>query len=109
MRAERFIDDLGNDWTFEICSTRLEAMRGLLGRDGMAPATAMLFPRSKGVHTLGMRFTITVAFLDADLRVLSVVRAPPGRLMLRNGRAVHVLELDGSADVEPGRRFERVG
>ena len=42
-----------------------ERMRGLLGRSGLAPDEALLLPDCRSVHTVGMRFAIRVAFLDA--------------------------------------------
>ena len=38
-------------------------MVGLLGRDGLPPLTGLLIPRCDSVHTVGMRFTIDVAFV----------------------------------------------
>jgi uncharacterized membrane protein (UPF0127 family) len=50
----------------------------------------MVFPRTRSVHTVGMRFPIDVAFCDCDLVVLAVVRVSPMRLAMprRRGRAV---------------------
>ena len=64
----------------------LERMRGLLGRDGLAPGEAMAFPRCRAIHTVGMRFPIDVAFLGRDGRPVKLVRAvPPGRLLVWGG------------------------
>ena len=53
--------------------------RGLLGRDGYDGA--MVLPRTRSVHTIGMRFPIDVAFCDRDLVVLDVTtRVPPLRM-----------------------------
>ncbi len=37
----------------------------------------MVLPRTRSVHTFGMRFPIDVAFCDRDLVVLGVARVPP--------------------------------
>lgn len=77
-------------------------MRGLLGRSGLEPDRALLLERARSVHTVRMSFTITVAFLDDDLRVLDVVSAAPGRMLLPRRRARSVLELEATEDVRVG-------
>jgi hypothetical protein len=76
-------------------------MRGLLGRDGLQPGRAMLLERANSVHTFGMRFTILVAFLDRNYRVMETRVLPPNRLA-RNPRARHTLELAAGERVEVG-------
>ena len=44
--------------------------RGLLGRTGYEGA--MVLPRTRSVHTFGMRFPLDVAFCDRDLLVLDL-------------------------------------
>lgn len=53
----------------------------------------MLTPAS-GVHTMGMRFAIDVAYLDRGLRVLAVRTMRPGRMGLPRMRSRHVLEAE---------------
>ncbi|WP_181790906.1 DUF192 domain-containing protein, partial [Streptomyces phytophilus] len=81
--------------------------RGLLGRDGLAGA--LLLTPAQGVHTLGMRFAIDVAYLDRRLTVLAVRTMPPGRLGRPRLRARHVLEAEAGAfagwGVRPGVRL----
>lgn len=79
----------------EIAASRAARRRGLLGRDGVTGA--MLLTPCGGVHTFRMRFTIDVAYLDADLRVLDLHTLPPGRLGRPRLRARHVLEAAGGA------------
>jgi hypothetical protein len=69
----------------------------------------MFFRRCRVVHTIGMAFPITVAFLDRDLRVLRVRRAPPGRLVIGPRHTRHAVELAIGADVRPGDRFIHPG
>ena len=85
-----------------VAVTRRERTSGLRGVDALAPEAALYIPRCRSVHTLGMRFTITAAFLDADLRVVAVKRMPPGRVALPRFRARHVLECADGADIRPG-------
>ena len=47
-----------------------ERRRGLLGRDGIEGA--LLIERARSVHTIGMRFPIDVAHLDAEGVVLRI-------------------------------------
>ncbi|MBV7670697.1 DUF192 domain-containing protein [Streptomyces halstedii] len=80
--------------------------RGLLGSDGVDGA--LLITPCAGVHTFRMRFTIDVAYLDRDFRVLAVRTMKPGRLGLPRPWARHVLESEGGAmegwGLRPGRR-----
>ncbi|MEU2155027.1 DUF192 domain-containing protein [Streptomyces sp. NPDC019396] len=69
--------------------------RGLLGRDGIDGAI-MLTPAGS-VHTFRMRFTIDVAYLDKQLRVISMRTMKPGRLGMPRMRARHVLEAEAGA------------
>lgn len=73
--------------------TPWERARGLLGTTGPAPGTGLLLERARSMHTIGMRAPIVVVFLDAELRVLSAIRVPPGRVLLPRRRARHLLEL----------------
>jgi uncharacterized membrane protein (UPF0127 family) len=57
----------------ELAMTSAERRRGLLGRDGMAPDSALLITRSNAVHTFWMRFSIDVAFVDSSGTVKKVV------------------------------------
>ena len=62
------------------------------------PDQALLLERCRSVHTIGMTFPITVAFLDASWRVIRVTRTPTGGLVFCRG-ARHVLECHIGADV----------
>ncbi len=74
----------------ELALTARTRARGLLGRSEFGGA--MLISPARSVHTLGMRFPIDVAHLDANYEVLAVTRMPPNRLgrIVRGAR--HVLE-----------------
>ena len=65
----------------------------------------MLLERTRSIHTIGMRFTITAAFLDGAFQVVAVKRMPPGRVALPRRRARHVLECPSQADLRPGDRL----
>ncbi|ORT61126.1 DUF192 domain-containing protein [Streptomyces sp. CB03238] len=91
----------------EIAASYTTRRRGLLGRDGLDGA--LLLSPCNSVHTFRMRFTIDVAYLDRDLRVVGLVTMPPGRLGLPRPRARHVLEAEAGAlarwGIRPGSRL----
>ena len=47
-------------------------LRGLLGRDGLPAGTGLWIKSCNAVHTVGMRFTIDIVFLDRGDRVLRI-------------------------------------
>ena len=70
---------------------------GLLGRRRIGVDEGLLIEPCSSVHTLFMRFTIDVVFLDRDRRVLKVATVRPFRAALARG-SKSVLELaEGSA------------
>lgn len=76
--------------SLEVADSARRRARGLLGRDGLDGA--LWLPRTRAVHTLGMRFTIDVAYCDADGRVLAIVTMRPWRLGRPRLRACSVVE-----------------
>jgi hypothetical protein len=74
----------------EIAATRRTRRRGLLGRDRLDEASAMLLAPCGAVHTVGMRFAIDVVFVDRQGYAVKVVRnLRPWRMALATGgRAV---------------------
>ncbi|MFD4634697.1 DUF192 domain-containing protein [Streptomyces sp. NPDC058284] len=79
----------------EIADSARARRRGLLGRTGMTGA--LLLSPASSVHTVRMRFAIDVAYLDRELRVLSVRTMRPGRIGLPRPRARHVIEAEAGA------------
>ena len=57
-----------------IARTHRERARGLLARAPLSGNEAMLFEKTKQVHTFGMAYALDVIFCDADFRVLRVSR-----------------------------------
>jgi uncharacterized membrane protein (UPF0127 family) len=88
--------------------TRRERARGLLARASLEPNEALLLERTRSVHTIGMRFHLAIALLDEGFRVLEVVRAGPGVVLLPRRGARHVLEAHPSVDLRPGDQIRRV-
>ena len=61
-------------------------VRGLIGRRGLAPGEGLLILKCNAIHTLFMRFSIDATFLDAQNRVVRVVRdIRPWRLFVWGG------------------------
>jgi uncharacterized protein len=69
--------------------------RGLMGRDGIEGA--MLLRRCRSVHTMGMRFDLDVAFLDADDVIIRMLRLHRWRVTLPVWSARSVLEAEAGA------------
>jgi uncharacterized membrane protein (UPF0127 family) len=93
----------------EIAATRTTRRRGLLGRDGLDQASAMLLAPCTAVHTIGMRFPIDVVFVDRQGYAVKIVRnLRPWRMAIATaGRAVIEMAA-GSVDwgqVVPGDRL----
>ena len=68
---------------------------GLLGRDGYDGA--LLIPRTRSVHSFGMRFDLDVAFLDGDHRVVKVISLPRRRLAAPVWSARSVIEAEAGS------------
>jgi uncharacterized protein len=79
----------------EVAHTRAERRRGLLGRDGLEGA--LVIERCRWVHTLGMRFSIDLAFLDSDGTVVRTARMHRHRVGLPVLRATWVIEAEAGA------------
>jgi uncharacterized membrane protein (UPF0127 family) len=82
--------------------------KGLLGRSDYEGA--MIMPRTRSIHTFGMRFPLDVAFCDRELVVVGVARVPPQRLTLPRRRGRTVIEARAGAferwGLRPGDRLE---
>ncbi|MEU3343843.1 DUF192 domain-containing protein [Streptomyces sp. NPDC006700] len=79
----------------ELATSYRARTKGLLGRD--AVDGAILLSPANNVHTFRMRIPIDVAYLDRDLRVLTVVTMSPNRLGLLRPRSRHILEAEAGA------------
>ena len=58
----------------EVAVTRRDRRKGLLGRAGLDPASALIIAPCFSIHTMFMRFDIDAVFVDEDGRVVKVVR-----------------------------------
>jgi uncharacterized membrane protein (UPF0127 family) len=79
----------------ELAADRSARRRGLLGRDGVEGA--LVIEPCRWIHTLGMRFPIDVAFLDADGVVVKCTRMGRHRIGLPVRTARTVIEAEAGA------------
>jgi hypothetical protein len=95
----------------EVAAGAVERTRGLLGQTGYQGA--MVLPRTRSVHTFGMRFAVDVAICDKDMVVIGVTRLRPWRISVprRGGRSV--VEAQAGAferwGLKPGDKLELRG
>ncbi|MGH9043495.1 MAG: DUF192 domain-containing protein [Acidimicrobiales bacterium] len=78
----------------------LDRTRGLLGHRQYSGA--MLLPRTRSIHSMGLRFPLDVAFLDREMVVVEMVTLSTWRFTMPRIRASQVLEAKAGA-------FERWG
>ena len=94
--------------SLEVARSRHDRMQGLLGRDGIEGA--LLIEPARSIHTMGMRFPLDVAFCDAQLTVLKVVRMGRHRVSLPVFRARSVIEAEAGSfarwQLRPGDQLE---
>ena len=95
--------------SLEVADQRRTRRKGLLGRDSIEGALLLVPARS--VHSIGMRFPIDVAWLDADLTVLRTTRLQRNRLSRPVLRAHAVLEAEAGTfarwGMQVGDQLER--
>ena len=95
--------------SLEVADQRGARRKGLLGRDSIEGALLLVPARS--VHSIGMRFPIDVAWLDADLVVLRTARLSRNRVSRPVLRARGVLEAEAGSfarwGVQVGDQLEK--
>jgi uncharacterized membrane protein (UPF0127 family) len=57
----------------EVAVTRRDRRKGLLGRSGLDPLSALIIAPCFSIHTMFMRFDIDAVFVDDDGRAVKVV------------------------------------
>ena len=78
-------------------------LRGLLARPPMKKEQGLLLLECGSVHTVGMGYSVDIAFLDAEGRIVrSIAGLRPWRFGLGGADAVHALEL-------PAGRLDETG
>jgi len=73
-----------------VAADPLARLLGLAGLRALPPASGLLLPRTRSIHTLGMRFALDLVWLDGDGRAVRVDRGVrPWRVRgCRGARAV---------------------
>ncbi len=66
---------------------------GLLFREKLLPGQALWIHQCRAVHTVGMRYSLSVFFLDAQGKIIRVVRSLPPRSFAACRRAKSVIEM----------------
>lgn len=84
----------------ERADDRRSRARGLLGRPGFEGA--LVLSKCRSVHTIGMKFAIDVAYLDAEGNVLKITHMNRNRIGAPVWKAATVVEAQAGA-------FERWG
>jgi hypothetical protein len=95
-------------------STLLSRLVGLLGTAAIADGEGLWIVPCRGVHTLGMRYPIDVAFLDARGVVVGILEGlPPNRIgpVFRGARGALELRsgILAATGTVPGDRLEFEG
>jgi uncharacterized protein len=75
----------------------LARLRGLAGVASLPAGTGLHIPRTRSVHTFGMRFALDLVWLDADGRVVRIdIDVGPRRVRsCRSARSVVEIPADG--------------
>lgn len=84
----------------EVADDHRARLRGLLGREGIEGA--LVITKCRSVHTIGMKFDVDVAYLDAEGNVLKVAHMRRHRLAAPVWKARTVVEAEAG-------KFERWG
>jgi 3-hydroxybutyryl-CoA dehydrogenase len=71
----------------------LARLLGLAGLRALPPGVGLLLPRTRSVHTFGMRIALDLVWLDREHRVVRVDRAVPPRRVRACRAARHVVEV----------------
>jgi len=93
----------------EAALSRATRRRGLLGRDGMPEHAALVIAPCPAVHTIAMRFSLDIVFVDRDGTAVRVVKDLRPWRMAASPTAYAVIEMPAGAlgrnDVAPGDRL----
>jgi uncharacterized membrane protein (UPF0127 family) len=78
-----------------VAEKMLSRMVGLLGRRGLQEGSAMLINPCGSIHTVGMRFSLDLIFIDKRQRVVRIIcGVRPNRFVLGGRGAKSVVEIE---------------
>ncbi|MET0909536.1 MAG: DUF192 domain-containing protein [Ilumatobacteraceae bacterium] len=86
----------------QVAGDRASRRRGLLGKDGFEGA--LVIEPCRWIHTIGMRFPIDVAYLDADGVVIKTIKMHRHRMGIPVSRSRSVIEAEAGAFARWGLR-----
>jgi len=86
----------------QVAADRSSRRRGLLKHDSFEGA--LVIDPCRWIHTVGMRFPIDVAYLDADGVVIKTIQMHRHRVGIPVGRARSVIEAEAGAFARWGLR-----
>jgi len=91
----------------ELADTWRKRLVGLLAKSQISDQYGLLFRPGESIHTIGMRFTIDVLFLDKDNGVLKIShKMKPFRLSFAPKGTYSVLEISGGNAKRTGIHLE---
>jgi uncharacterized membrane protein (UPF0127 family) len=79
----------------EVAEGRAARRQGLLGHDHYEGA--LVLRPCRWIHTMGMKFAVDVAYLDADGMVVKTIQMHRHRVGIPVWRATHVIEAQAGA------------
>ena len=89
-----------------IADSPLARLRGLLGKMRMKSNEALWVVPSRGIHTIGLMFSIDVIYLDATRRVIALVESlAPLRVAPIHLRCASVLQLPARSICDSGTQI----
>ena len=96
--------------TISVANTRWNRLRGLLGRPEPGPGEGLLIQPCSGVHMMGMKYALDIAFLAQDGSVVATYHAlGPGKKSKWHRAAKQALEVPvgtlQQTDTQPGDRL----
>jgi uncharacterized protein len=81
----------------KLALSRGDRRQGLLGQNSLDPSVALVLSPCSSIHTMFMRFSIDVVFVDRDGRAVRIVAdLPPWRIAVAR-RAYAVIELSAGS------------
>jgi uncharacterized membrane protein (UPF0127 family) len=89
-----------------VADSPLARLRGLLGKMRLRSNEALWVAPSRGIHTIGLMFSIDVIYLDANLRVIDLVEnLAPLRISRIRLHGASVLQLPARSISESGTKI----
>ncbi len=81
-----------------VAESFLERLKGLMFEAPLASDQGMLITRCNSIHTMFMRFSLDVLFLNSEGKIIKIIKAiPPWRITWFYLKASKVLELPAGA------------